>query len=74
MVSLIKYFAFLLTRLLRGATELDDAGGVSQLFLLTRLLRGATQFFHCQPGLYAFLLTRLLRGATWFGLNLEKRR
>ena len=61
----ISYLEFLLTRLLRGATNRTRCGmRTNYVFLLTRLLRGATSCTSGRWSLRAFLLTRLLRGAT----------
>ena len=57
---------FLLTRLLRGATERRAVVFAMREFLLTRLLRGATLPRTAQSTMSGkFLLTRLLRGATF---------
>ena len=56
---------FLLTRLMRGVTQLWALVGAAAEFLLTRLMRGVTGIRPGGPGsIQKFLLTRLMRGVT----------
>ena len=60
----VRFFGFLLTRLIRGMTQGMDEWRTFGGFLLTRLIRGMTMRTQPFQSYVKFLLTRLIRGMT----------